>query len=221
MDEVNAFQEFCNSRSFNGQTMQDAWILYETKHKSGGYFVDFGATDGMHINNSYILEKEYGWNGIVAEPNPVWHSSLLSSRSCSVCLDCVWTETGMELEFLSTELPELSTIKGFGEDDEHFIRRMSHSVIKTKTISLTDLLKKYNAPFNIDYLSIDTEGTELDILSSFFNESSSTYNIDYITVEHNYVNGIRNNIHNLLSSYGYQRKFASISRWDDFYMRIK
>ena len=38
---------------------------------------------------------------------------------------------------------------------------------RIKTISLEDLLLKYNAPVVIDYLSMDTEGSEYEILSAF------------------------------------------------------
>jgi len=47
-------------------------------------FFDFGATDGIELSNSYLLETNYGWNGIVAEPAKDWHASLRRNRQCSV-----------------------------------------------------------------------------------------------------------------------------------------
>lgn len=205
-----------------GQNLQDAWILFETKQKINGYFVDFGATDGKTINNTYILEKYYGWKGIVAEPNFLWHDGLQKNRTCNISLDCVWTTSDQELEFLLTDAPDLSTIKGFGTDDEHAYKRSSaQNISRVKTISLLDLLKKFDSPKTIDYLSIDTEGSEFQILSSFFeNPLSANYTINHITVEHNYVNKIRENIFSLLSKNGYERKFSNISRCDDFYKKV-
>jgi hypothetical protein len=52
-----------------------------------------------------------------------------------------------------------------------------------KTISLNDLLKSFDAPTVIDYLSIDTEGSEFLILS---NLDFSKWKFHIITVEHNF-----------------------------------
>ena len=64
--------------------------------------------------------------------------------------------------------------------------------------------QKYNAPKNIDYLSIDTEGSEYEILKTF---DFDKYNSKVITCEHNYTPA-RNKIYSLLSANGYQRKFT-------------
>tara|TARA_B100000242_G_C42645512_1_gene303440 strand:- start:264 stop:500 length:237 start_codon:yes stop_codon:yes gene_type:complete len=77
------------------------------------------------------------------------------------------------------------------------------------------MLKKHNAPKTIDYLSIDTEGSEFEILSNFdFDE----YDIKIITCEHNYTS-MREKIFDLLSAQGYERKYSEFSLFDDWYVR--
>lgn len=78
------------------------------------------------------------------------------------------------------------------------------------TESLHDLLIRLKAPRDIDYLSIDTEGSELAILSTF---PFDRWNVRLITVEHNY-SADREPIRALLSSHGYAR---TESQWDDWY----
>jgi FkbM family methyltransferase len=56
--------------------------------------------------------------------------------------------------------------------------------IQLKIISLNDLLSRHGAPSKIDYLSIDTEGSELEILQAFDIEK---YAISVITCKHNFL----------------------------------
>ena len=87
---------------------------------------------------------------------------------------------------------------------------------QVETICLGDLLDQYNAPETIQFMSIDTEGSELDILRSF---DFSSRNIKSICVEHNYIKKNREMIEILLTSNGYTRVYAEISKWDDWYIR--
>ncbi len=84
-----------------------------------------------------------------------------------------------------------------------------------KTISLSDLLDKYAAPRIVDYLSIDTEGSEYEILNGFNFEK---YQFRVITCEHNFAPQ-RDSIFALLSRHGYQRKFEQWSEFDDWYVQ--
>ena len=196
------------------QLGQDMFVLAELRFKEDGYFVEFGATDGVDLSNTYLLEKEMGWTGILAEPARVWHDALKANRTCKINFDCVWSQSHEELEFNEVNAAELSTIDTFSEVDEHAKAREIGNKYKVYTCSLLDLLKKYNAPKEIDYLSIDTEGSEFDILSAF---DFDAYKIKVITCEHNYT-PMREKLFDLLSSKGYIRKHTEFSRFDDWYV---
>lgn len=200
------------------QLGQDLWVLEETDNKKGGFFVDFGATDGITINNSYLLEKDYDWTGIVSEPNPAYFEDLSKNRQCVIDHNAVFTETGKQVVLLSPEATDISTIQGYGTDDEFAQARALGTPIEVPTISLFDLLELHKAPSYIDYLSVDTEGSEYDILKAFFDsEQSSKYNIQLITVEHNYTDA-RKKIYELLTENGYE--LARTEKCDDFYRKV-
>ena len=196
------------------QLHQDLFVLAETRFKRGGFFVEFGAAGGRHLSNTYLLERSYGWTGILAEPAKGWLDLLRANRSCVIDPDCVWSVSGETIEF--TEAGELSTITAFIHSDSHGeARTISRNSYKVKTVSLTDLLRRHNAPKTIDYLSIDTEGSEFEILSAF---DFSEYDVRIITCEHNYTTR-REDIHELLAVRGYVRKLTSVSEFDDWYVR--
>ena len=56
---------------------QDLFALSEVGFKENGFFVEFGATNGIDLSNSYLLETEFGWDGILAEPAKKWHEKLI------------------------------------------------------------------------------------------------------------------------------------------------
>lgn len=198
------------------QLRQDLFVLSETNYKREGYFVEFGATNGIGLSNTYLLEKEFSWSGILAEPAKVWRNSLLKNRpNASIETLCLWKDSESRLTFNETDVPELSTLDIFSHGDLHTQNREVGHKYSVQTISLNDLLKKHRAPKQIDYLSIDTEGSEYEILSAF---DFTQYNIQIITVEHNYTLQ-REKIFKLLSSQGYERKFEDISHFDDWYIK--
>lgn len=206
---------FRNATGSRSQLFQDLFVLSETNGKEDGFFVEFGATNGVDLSNTYLLEKRYGWTGILAEPARYWGEQLRKNRNVTIDFRCVWSESGKKLEFNETESRELSTIDVFSSRDAHAGRRESGLRYYIETVSLLDLLKQNNAPQVIDYLSIDTEGSELDILSAF---DFSKYDIKIITCEHNYTSD-REKIHLLLTANGYQRKYTDLSFFDDWYVR--
>lgn len=205
-------------RSKYSQINQDIWVLKETNFKKNGYFVDFGAADGVVLSNSYLLEKEYEWSGIVCEPNKTFHENILKTRNCTIDFRCVYQKSGHKIKFLDViNSPELSSLEEYAYSGDEFseVRRNNNSYY-VESISLNDLLKEHNAPVNIDYINIDTEGSEYDILKYF---DFSKYNVHMFTIEHNWMPP-REKIYSLLTSNGYQRVHEHYSRWDDWYIKI-
>lgn len=195
------------------QLRQDLFVLSQLGFKHGGYFVEFGATNGEELSNSWILEKHFGWKGILAEPAHVWHKDLQAKRSCIIETDCVWKVTGASLEFAEVSAAELSSLTSLGDGEGQRIRRRS-TLYNVTTVTLTDMLERNGAPKEIDYLSIDTEGSEFEILQA---HDFGRYRFRVITCEHNNTPN-RQKIFDLLTSKGYRRVMEPQSRFDDWYV---
>ncbi|MDE2578496.1 MAG: FkbM family methyltransferase [Hyphomicrobiales bacterium] len=204
-------QALAHSRA---QLAQDVFALSETGFKRGGFFVEFGAADGVYLSNTHLLEKHYGWTGVLAEPARVWRNALLANRACAIEQRCVWTTTGEMLAFNEAPASELSTIDSFSGADWAHAERAGGERYTVATVSLDDLLEDHRAPEIVDYLSIDTEGSEYDILAAF---DFSRRRFRVITCEHNFTPA-REKIHALLTAQGYERKFEALSQWDDWYV---
>ncbi|MEE9328344.1 MAG: FkbM family methyltransferase [Cocleimonas sp.] len=194
------------------QLKQDLWVLKKNNYKRNGFFVEFGATNGVLLSNTHLLEKEFDWKGICAEPNPIFYKELKENRSCITSDACIGSTTGEKVEFIFADV--YGGMTKHKNDDKHGgIREAYETSGKTNTlttISLNDFLLESNAPRNIDYISIDTEGSEYEILKTFpFNE----WKVKLLTIEHNFTAN-RQKIQTLLESYGYK---CTEQKWDDWF----
>lgn len=208
---------FCASMRHlaRGQILQDLWVLFESDLKPNGYFVEFGAHDGTKHSNTKLLESNFGWTGLLAEPNPDMALVLQGSRTADIDSRCVWEVTGDSVELLLTGDPELSTVMDRASRDLHTDARQATAVRKVAvdTITLNDLLDEYGAPDVIDFMSVDTEGTELRILRAFdFTKRSPRL----VAVEHN-GRAEEAELDALMASQGYERRFRDMSDWDAWY----
>jgi FkbM family methyltransferase len=164
-----------------------------------GYFVEFGACDGIFASNTYFLEKTQGWRGVLSEPNPQYYQDLKSHRTAKQYPFAVTAQRQGKVEFIVTNQPGLSTIKGYEKSDRHHSLRADGILHEVDTTTLRDLLYLADSPKQIDYLSIDTEGSELDILSTFpFDE----FTFRFISIEHNDSENCEK-LKNLMNSKGY------------------
>jgi FkbM family methyltransferase len=195
------------------QIAQDLWVLSETRLKRGGFFVEFGASDGVTLSNTYLLENHFGWTGILAEPVPMLHDSIRRNRMAALSTKCVWSRSGEIVPFRVCRAHEYSTIEGFQESSHH--DRSQYETIHVETISLNDLLVEQCAPAHIDYISMDTEGSEFDILSTF---DFDRFRVDLFSIEHNRTsNEIKIDTH--MAERGYERAYPDNSHFDGWYRR--
>jgi FkbM family methyltransferase len=195
---------------------QDFFALETNAYRQKGYFVDIGAADGFTASNSFILEKFYNWSGICVDPNPVFMQSLFNSRNCVASNLCVYSETGKIMPF-----------KFYDDDNGFFGWRMrsglkehlekiddnilkSFNEINVLTISLNDLLLLYHAPLKINYVSLDTEGSEYEILKNF---NFKKYDVECFTTEYSNLNQKENLIELFLRNGYFVREKGEHELW--------
>lgn len=66
---------------FNGQALQDKFVLSVLKNKKNGYFLEIGSNHPIQINNTYILENEYNWKGLMVEYDKKWENEYKKHRN--------------------------------------------------------------------------------------------------------------------------------------------
>ena len=138
---------------------------------------------------------------------------LVKNRQDSICYkEAVYNQSGLILAFDICNSCDL--LSGISDHiDAHKLTVDNNKkTVHVETISLLDVLKKSNAPSFIEYMSLDTEGSEFEILKNFDFEK---YTFGLIDVEHNFMEPRRTEIRNLLLSKGYIYKGEN--NWDDMY----
>lgn len=188
------------------QRGQDAIAYFANKMIQSGFFIEIGAADGVSGSNTYALER-LGWKGLLVEPAQVWHKDLRRNRVCDIDTRAVWHTSGQKLKFL--EQGELSTFEQ--KKDADFYSRKG-KIYEVETVSISELFETWGVPRSVEFLSIDTEGSELEILRGI---DFSRYSFGFLCVEHNYSEA-GNEIKQLLESVGYEQ-IMSHSSLNDYY----
>lgn len=222
IDLLNKFISFFQKKILiKSQLYQDIFAEFIMQGENKKTFFEFGATDGFELSNSYTLENEYKWTGVLSEPSPQWHEALKQNRpKTKIITDCVWSESEKELNFFISDVGVLSSLEEFKENDKISMpgntkaRIKAGKTIKVKTISLNDVIIKYFDSVCPSYLSIDTEGSEFEILKNFNFEK---HRPKVLTIEHNFTD-IQTKIDELMFSNNYIRVFKKLTSFDAWYV---
>jgi FkbM family methyltransferase len=197
------------------QHQQELYALETLGFKRNGFFLEIGVGTGTTYSNTYLLEKYFAWKGILCEPNPTYFDSIRQSRNSILDTRAVYSKSGEKVRFLCVPgiYGGLSTIVDFVHCDRH--TRWGEEV-EVETVTLEDVLTQYNAPRDIDYISLDTEGSEEKILESLdFNK----WNVTLLTIEHNLVPGRAEKFDAILVPFGYKRVHQVIINGDAWYQK--
>jgi FkbM family methyltransferase len=184
---------------FKNDEFADKYIF---KEKQNGYFIEVGACSGIEYSQCYYFEKKLNWNGIAVEPQKCFQESLKKNRK-NVCVKCLSNKRDIVV-FAETKFDAaLSGIKNVLINHEKIEpqktgwRDNGYEEYLVESITLLDLLEEYNSPTEIDYLGMDCEGCEYDILEYYFNNNKK-YIIKLVCLEVG-----RNDIINLMKKNDY------------------
>ena len=200
---------------------QDLFVLEALGGRRGGYFLDFGASNGVRFSNTLLLEQSFGWRGICIEPNDSFFAELKKNRNCHCLNVCVYDSDG-EVEFVETL--RFWAASWLIYDPSHLECAKANfdlrcdsagrpATVRKAARTLRSVLRECEAPSVIDYWSLDTEGSELTILKSF---PFDRYSFRVISVEHNWL-PLRAEIRDFLQGRGYQ--LVKALGCDDCYVR--
>ena len=179
--------EINNDIKFKSQYDQDFLVYEYFNGKKNGFFIDIGAHNGEWINNTYIFEK-LGWNGICIEADPDNFELLKNNRKCYTYNFAIDSENSDSIKFIKSKVDALNVLEKHCSD-EHAKRIKSEAqindleYINIKSITFNDLMKNYHGEIKyIDFLSLDIEGGELDILKTI---DFNTYSFGVLAIENN------------------------------------
>jgi len=199
---------------YYSQFGQDKYLNEEIfHHKKNGIFIDVGAYDGIMISNTYFFEKELDWIGICIEPHPKNFEKLSNNRK-SINLNCCVSDTSQNVEFWEINCPHMDVFSGIynkydSRHKEYIMNRINSlkeeerifQIHDVKCRTLNDIFLEYKYD-KIDFLGIDTEGNELDVLKGV---DFTKTNIDTILVENNFIKiDKKSPCGDFLKQYGYK-----------------
>ena len=210
-----------NENTMYSQLGQDLLALSGNSTKRNGFFVEIGGGNAIRSSNTYLLQSEFDWQGIIVEPNPELANEILAVRGASkqlTILTCAIAKDSGTENFLAAGL--LGTLDRFIAGDAHQKQRKKlrnqFGLIQIETLSSFDFVKKHVGSKKIDFLSVDTEGSEFEILSNWpFNLSKPKI----IVFEHNNRKW-KFSLEQVLQKNGYIKVLEKISKFDSWFVLI-
>lgn len=144
----------------HSQYQQDETVIDILRGKIGGYFIDLAANDAAYLSNTLLLEQKYGWRGLCIEPNPDYVTTFVG-RKCQLLQAAAGAKDGQGVNFTYHE--------GWGgvvhKDFDN--KQAGERTVELRTVSLETIFRDMNVPSVIDYMSLDIEGAEEWVLSTF------------------------------------------------------
>jgi hypothetical protein len=166
------------SRSQPGY-FQDVRCLQFHDWKFGGYYLEVGVDNAVQANNTVLLDETFGWRGITVDPNASYINQR-TSRHFAVALASTSGTSSFSWSGPFSGLTEFVSSPVHNHMWHDMADRMWTSTVRTCTP--LEVLEAAEAPEEIDYLSLDVEGAEMEILRAF---PFDRFRIAFSTIETN------------------------------------
>ena len=171
-------------------------------NKNNGFFIELGANDGLNQSNTARFEFFKNWSGILIEPSFEKYIQCIKNRPNSITLNFACVDNDYDDEFI------LGDFNGHLMSSVDGKRLNNNNLVKVKATTLEIILDKYkDSSIEIDLLSLDTEGYELNILKGLNLKKYrprflliEIYNFDYDNIL-KYLNDNQYKLHSNFSNY--------------------
>ena len=137
------------------------------KNKENGFFIELGAFDGLVQSNTAFFEKYKNWTGVLVEPSREKYEECLKNRPNSECFNFACSFEEKEVKFNHENGMMTKIVIGEGD-------------YSCEAIRLENILDQCDIPPNIDFLSLDVEGYELEVLIGI---NLDKYRPNYMLIE--------------------------------------
>jgi FkbM family methyltransferase len=135
------------------------------RDKEKGFFIETGSCDGIFQSNTYYLETELNWSGLLIEPNPDYAKECVINRPKSKVYECALVSFDFKKECTTLYSIAMKGAMGTIENRGMWINEKENFIVhdKISVRTLTSILDEVQ-PKEIDFLSLDVEGYELNVL---------------------------------------------------------
>jgi len=161
---------------------EDMILISIFRQKEKGFYVDVGAHHPKRSSNTYFFYKQRGWSGINIDAMPGSMVLFKAIRARDINIEAAIAKERKEMTFFMFQEP------AFNSFDEELSRQRhkdgTSQIIKEQKIitkKLEEILTE-NLPDGkkIDFLSIDVEGLDLEVL---YSNNWQRFRPDYILIE--------------------------------------
>lgn len=191
---------------FYGQFGEDKYLSNFFDNNYKGICIDVGASDGIGGSNTYYFENN-GWDSLCIEPIPESFNMCNNLRKHTInCCVSNYDNTNIDFNIVRLHNNNVSAISSLIIDDrlieshKDLINNIEKISVKVK--SLNTIFQEENISKNIDFISIDTENTEIDVLKGL---DFNNYNVKFLIIENNFNE-------NIIENYLKTQNFKKINR---------